>query len=1351
MKRKENTEEEVEGYVNVGDSNALVLSGSKKKKTGESHKLVTSTGEKLDLKKSNKIKEIRQKKEQKLTKNKKRELKRLAERKKEKKTRAELIASLQEFQTSVDVSSKLTSTIAKNSAALNEKIPKFPTKLRANNSTVEAKRSSVVTVHCDTGSSESEDDEDEKGEDNVVAVVKEIKVDTTTVEETDVVKPDLSMITRTAQEKVKEAEEKKIKRSEETKFMRLLSTIKGKKVVVDRDSAIQKQRSLLPIYGEEQLLVENIDENTVTIISGETGSGKTTQIPQFLYEAGYTSNGHLIGVTEPRRVAAMSMAERVGQELNNPDISSYQIRFEGNRSEKTKILFMTDGVLLKELQTDPQLKAYSVIIIDEAHERSIYSDVLIGLLSRIAVQRVKIGTPLKLVIMSATLRTSDFMQPRLFPAELPKLINVESRQFPVTVHFEKKTPDDYITAAYHKVSKIHERLPDGGILVFVSGQKEVHRLVKLLSQTYPPPVQKKNTSEEQGEDDNVDVDFDETGVGECDEDSENEGNEEDEYALAAPKLDHAKKGPLYCLPLYSMMPSHLQHKVFEAPPEGQRLCVIATNVAETSLTIPNIKYVVDTGKEKRRDYDPITGVSQFKVSPISQASASQRSGRAGRVSAGHAYRLYSSAVFEDFPKFPPPEILHKPIDLVVLHLKSMGILKVGNFPFPTQPEKDQLEVAENRLIKLGALELKQGQSVSSITGLGKTILSFPLSPEFGKMVVMANKNNVLPYLVTLISALTVREPMINIASLQGSDNVETQELMVMLMKKRSQWNNSAQTRRLGDLNVFLNAIHTADKKNLDRGGCVQVGLRFEALKEIRKMRRQLTNLINKSLKLEEPLVLDPDVKLPTETQLKLIRQIFVACQQVNVARKLKGKDVPKGAYQTQKLDGFVFIDATSTLFKEEPDFVLYQEIIQLDGQMKMQSVLEVEETWFSTIAKGYVKLKMLPLSQKVGLIRRFISLMPPASVVRRLAPNTQRNIPYILAELQVWAEMSSQEVPPMEPQQWHSYLSLNTLPDRESFLKKLCERKDSNDETPKEEEHEKALLPYLIRGSDFRESVDKTYGSIIWRKLRLKEHNPIISIDCSLLHSLPPTFLTQAMSGINKLVTENWFSEDPFLIHINNFSPDVRVADSAKRHWPFLYGPQGSVNYTPHPLGPNVSSNDVYRTTDIPHDKVIHINSFAKDELTEDHVREGMAFVVNAVSDEKIPKGMRVVPENSFRLPLERHLKWKRGKKSLSPLIVVNIIKDMVQHDMQFYDAMVKNIPKKHVTVEETPKDVEEFVKNTRLEILESSTNILKMQSETTQTSIRPVLQVPGGSEQKRVRVHRYSREERNRRRALGQ
>ncbi|KAK6045344.1 hypothetical protein COOONC_17151 [Cooperia oncophora] len=199
------------------------------------------------------------------------------------------------------------------------------------------------------------------------------------------------------------------------------------RVLVARDPVIEQKRSQLPIYSEEVPIMETINDNIVTVICGETGSGKTTQIPQFLYEAGYASNGQLIGITEPRRVAAISMAQRVGEELGSPDIVSYQIRYEGNRTAKTKILFMTDGVLMKEMESDVMLKKYSAILIDEAHERSMYSDVLIGMLSRIAPLRAKTSNPLKLIIMSATLRLEDFVHKRYSLLE-PKC-NVNHVQF----------------------------------------------------------------------------------------------------------------------------------------------------------------------------------------------------------------------------------------------------------------------------------------------------------------------------------------------------------------------------------------------------------------------------------------------------------------------------------------------------------------------------------------------------------------------------------------------------------------------------------------------------------------------------------------------------------------------------------------------------------------------------------------------------------------------------------------------------------------------------------------------------------------------------------------------------------
>lgn len=257
-------------------------------------------------------------------------------------------------------------------------------------------------------------------------------------------------------------------------------------VPVNRLEEVVESRQRLPILSEEFAIMEAIMYNSVVVICGETGSGKTTQIPQFLYESGYTMDGKMVGITEPRRVAAISMAKRVGYELNmSSEHVSYQIRYEGNVTKDTKIKFMTDGVLLKEMQTDFLLRKYSALIIDEAHERSLYSDILIGFISRIIHSREKMGDPLKLIIMSATLRVEDFIcNTKLFKTP-PLVIKIESRQFPVTTYFNKYTKPNYLKEAFKKVCKIHATHPPGGILVFVTGRKEVEHLCNLLKNKYP--------------------------------------------------------------------------------------------------------------------------------------------------------------------------------------------------------------------------------------------------------------------------------------------------------------------------------------------------------------------------------------------------------------------------------------------------------------------------------------------------------------------------------------------------------------------------------------------------------------------------------------------------------------------------------------------------------------------------------------------------------------------------------------------------------------------------------------------------------------------------------------------------
>ncbi|VDO32513.1 unnamed protein product [Haemonchus placei] len=701
----------------------------------------------------------------------------------------------------------------------------------------------------------------------------------------------------------------------------------------------------------------------VTIICGETGSGKTTQIPQFLYEAGYASNGQLIGITEPRRVAAISMAQRVGQELGSPDIVSYQIRYEGNRTPETKILFMTDGVLMKEMESDVMLKKYSAILIDEAHERSMYSDVLIGMLSRIAPLRAKTANPLKLIIMSATLRLDDFTHRRLFPILKPNVINVESRQFPVTVHFEKRTPEDYMMGIFRKVCRIHETLPDGAILVFVSGQQEVRHLVKKLVSRYTVRSTdsdgqvyirgSKKWKQKQLEaaqnlklEDFVEdrtysfdgEDLQETGA--CDtlwddyEAEDEDPTEELDFPMPAPS---ASCPPLYCLPLYSLLSTEKQRRVFEPPPEGTRMCVIATNVAETSLTIPGVKYVVDSGFEKRRLYDPVTGVSKFVVDRISQASADQRAGRAGRIAPGHAYRSFSCRIYANV-KFSRPEILEKPADQLVLHLKSMNIVKVINFPFPSQPDSETLAAAEERLIKLGALAktTKNGKTEARITPLGRTLSVFPLAPAYAKVIAMANQHGLMPYAILLIAALSVREPLVPLSSIRGETDEETKEKMTALLKLR---------RGCGFCSYVTEKV-----------GCT-FSLRHKAMMEIRRLRTQLTNIVNTSFKSSADVVMDPCLPPPTDAQAQMLRQMMVAGLADRIARRVDrsadNEEVPKGAYQTMKLQEFVFIDPCSVIYTDEPDYVIYQEIVQLGDRKCMQGVMMVDHEWLPRLAESY--------------------------------------------------------------------------------------------------------------------------------------------------------------------------------------------------------------------------------------------------------------------------------------------------------------------------------------------------------------------------------------------------------------
>ncbi|XP_050353466.1 probable ATP-dependent RNA helicase kurz isoform X2 [Nymphalis io] len=767
-------------------------------------------------------------------------------------------------------------------------------------------------------------------------------------------------------------------------------------VEIKRDPIVQIARLKLPILGEEQRIMELVNENEILIVAGETGSGKTTQIPQFLYEAGYAEN-KMIAVTEPRRVAAVAMSKRVAHELGLTSKEvSYLMRFEGNVTKDTKIKFMTDGVLLKEIQSDFLLSKYSVVIIDEAHERNVYTDILLGLLSRIVPLRHKRGVSLRLIIMSATLRVEDFTDnTRLFKTP-PPTIKVESRQYPVTIHFNKNTYSDYLKEAYKKAVKIHTRLPEGGILIFVTGQQEVNYLVRKLKASFPyrkdvdytKLITKKTVTEVdpaldsepediESDDDEVEkemkrmrkarkkakqkskqlpkINLDDYDMPEddgqadlvSDEDSDGHLSDSDaEEDSLAPVIKSCRQ-PLWALPLYSMLGSERQARVFAPAPPGARLCVVSTDVAETSLTIPAVKYVVDTGKKKMRVFDPATGASAWRVVWASRAGAEQRAGRAGRTGAGHAYRLYSSAVFQhDCVAHFEPELCRRPADDLVLMMKCMGIDKVVNFPYPTAPDKIQLRMAEKRLEILGILEKhetkkfkkKNVEEVLKVTPLGKAVSAFPLLPRYGKMLALSHQFNLLPYTIALVSALTVQEVMTG---------------------KADSWPATGNTLLLGDPGVLLRAVGAAEYahvKGEQELFCAKYGLREKAIKEIRKLRKQLTSEINLSVSGVNATI-DPEMKPPDDKQAKLLRQLLLSGLGDQVGRKIGLEEVKNGedkrkfkyAYHCSNLEEPVFLHSESILRKSIPEWVVYQELYETGEtdrkKMVMRNVAAIEPEW----------------------------------------------------------------------------------------------------------------------------------------------------------------------------------------------------------------------------------------------------------------------------------------------------------------------------------------------------------------------------------------------------------------------
>ncbi|XP_052241879.1 pre-mRNA-splicing factor ATP-dependent RNA helicase DHX16-like isoform X2 [Dreissena polymorpha] len=459
--------------------------------------------------------------------------------------------------------------------------------------------------------------------------------------------------------------------------------------------SIKETQRSLPIYPFKGGLLEAIEQFQVLIIEGETGSGKTTQIPQYLYKAGFCKDGMKVGCTQPRRVAAMSVAARVAEEMGFKlgNEVGYSIRFEDCTSERTVIKYMTDGMLLREFLTEPDLKTYSVLIIDEAHERTLHTDVLFGLVKDIA----RFRPDLKLLISSATLDAEKFSQ---FFDDAP-VFRIPGRRFPVDIYYTKAPEADYIDAAVVSVLQIHCTQPEGDVLVFLTGQEEIETASEMLMER-------------------------------------------------TRKLG-SKIKELIIAPIYANLPSDLQSKIFDPTPPGARKVVLATNIAETSLTIDGIKYVIDPGFCKQNSYNARTGMESLVVTPVSKASANQRAGRAGRVSAGKCFRLYTAWAYKnELEDNTVPEIQRTNLGNVVLLLKSLGINDLIHFDFMDPPPHETLVLALEQLYALGALNHK-----GELTKLGRRMAEFPVDPMLSKMILASERYKCSKEILTITAMLSV--------------------------------------------------------------------------------------------------------------------------------------------------------------------------------------------------------------------------------------------------------------------------------------------------------------------------------------------------------------------------------------------------------------------------------------------------------------------------------------------------------------------------------------------------------------------------------------------------------------------
>ncbi|XP_029701030.1 ATP-dependent RNA helicase DHX8 isoform X2 [Takifugu rubripes] len=627
--------------------------------------------------------------------------------------------------------------------------------------------------------------------------------------------------------------------------------------------SILEQRESLPIYKLKEQLVQAVHENQILIVIGETGSGKTTQITQYLAEAGYTSRGK-IGCTQPRRVAAMSVAKRVSEEYGcclGQEVG-YTIRFEDCTSPETVIKYMTDGMLLRECLIDSELGQYAIIMLDEAHERTIHTDVLFGLLKKTVQKR----TDMKLIVTSATLDAVKFSQ---YFYEAP-IFTIPGRTYPVEVLYTKEPETDYLDASLITVMQIHLTEPPGDILVFLTGQEEIDTACEILYER---------------------------------------------MKSLGPDVPE-----LIILPVYSALPSEMQTRIFDPAPPGSRKVVIATNIAETSLTIDGIYYVVDPGFVKQKVYNSKTGIDQLVVTPISQAQAKQRAGRAGRTGPGKCYRLYTERAYRDeMLTTNVPEIQRTNLASTVLSLKAMGINDLLSFDFMDAPPMETLITAMEQLYTLGALD-----DEGLLTRLGRRMAEFPLEPMLCKMLIMSVHLGCSEEMLTIVSMLSVQNVF-----------YRPKDKQALADQKKAKFHQPE-----GD-HLTLLAVYNSWKNNkFSNPWCYENFIQARSLRRAQDIRKQMLGIMDR-----HKLDVVSCGKATVRVQKAICSGFF---------RNAAKKD-PQEGYRTLIDQQVVYIHPSSALFNRQPEWVVYHELV-LTTKEYMREVTTIDPRWLVEFAPAFFKV-----------------------------------------------------------------------------------------------------------------------------------------------------------------------------------------------------------------------------------------------------------------------------------------------------------------------------------------------------------------------------------------------------------